>query len=426
MISPCRFAFSPTALCLSLALMSPQISFGNELDALALESAPPAEVPAKTPPTRIFVEAAAGRIWQRDGLSDLDSHRLSLDINHKANFGDGWRAVLSNRTDNIRPAGGDTPSTLNSLREAYVGWQDEAGSRLIEFGRINLRNGTAYGYSPTDIFRDGSLRTITTADPLAQRENRLGTFMLRGQYIGAAGTVSLALAPKLSNQPSNEKFSIDAGATNNRDRSLLTYSAKYSDRLSGQALLAYDDVRGTQWGANMTALLSGSVVAHAEWLRGRDQLLSTAAPTVSLSKATRSRAAAGLTFSSASRLSITAEVEYNGFVPRKLTAADAAPVTLAGVSDFLLETQRRQEIASRQAYLVYLTQRDLLKKGLDLTALMRVNADDHSRLAWLELRYHWPKVDVALQWQHISGRAGSEYGVVPYRQTLQVLGAYYF
>ncbi len=389
---------------------------------MALESAPPAETPAKTPPTRIFFEAAAGRISQRYGLSDLDSHRLSLDVIHKANFGNGWRAVLSDRIDNVRPAGDDTPSTLNSLREAYVGWQNEGSTTLVELGRVNLRNGTAYGYSPTDIFRDGSLRTVTTADPLAQRDNRMGTFMLRGQYIGAFGTVSLAWAPKLENRPSNDRFSIDAGATNNRDRSLLTYSGKYSDRLSGQALLAYDDVRGTLWGANMTALLSDAVVAHAEWLRGRDQILLGTAPGAS-NRVTRNRAAAGLTFTSATRLSITAEYAYNGFAPREATLANAG---LDNVSGFLLETQRRQELASRGAYLVYATQRDLFKKGMDLTALLRVNADDHSQLGWLELRHHWSKVDVALQWQYTSGRANSEYGVLPYRQSLQILAAYYF
>ncbi len=425
MISLHRFVSPLVACCIGWALMLPRSSFGTEIDPLALESAQPAEAPAKASPTRIFVEAAAGRISQRYGLSDLDSHRLSLDFSHKARLGYGWRAVLSNRIDNIRPAGGDTPSTLNSLREAYVGWQDEAGTILVEFGRINLRNGTAYGYSPTDIFRDGSLRTVTTADPLAQRENRLGTFMLRGQYIGDFGTISLALAPKLADRPSNDRFSIDAGATNNRNRSLLTFSGKYSDRLSGQALLVHDDVRGTQWGANMTALLSDAMVAHAEWLRGRDQVLLGTAQSAS-NRMTRNRAAAGLTFTSATRLSVTAEYDYNEFAPREATLASAAQTGLENVSGFLLETQRRQEIASRGAYLVYATQRDLLQKGLDLTALLRINADDHSRLGWLELRYHWPKVDVAVQWQHTSGRATSEYGVVPYRQSIQVLGAYYF
>ncbi|MFY7941275.1 MAG: hypothetical protein ACOVOX_10240, partial [Burkholderiaceae bacterium] len=190
----------PCACVLALSLSSPVRS--NDLDALDLEGKPPAETPATTSPTRIFVEGAAGRISQRYGLSDLDTNRLSLDIKHQSKLADNWRVVFSNRLDHLRPAGNGYPSTLNSVREAYVGWQNEEATTLVELGRVNWRYGTGYGYRPTDIFRDGSLRAVTTADPLAQRENRLGTVMLRGQYIGGAGTVALAYAPKVANQPS--------------------------------------------------------------------------------------------------------------------------------------------------------------------------------------------------------------------------------
>ena len=56
---------------------------------------------------------------------------------------------------------------MNSLREAYLSWQPASGASILEAGRINLRYGPGYGYYPTDFFRDGSLRTSTTADPLA-------------------------------------------------------------------------------------------------------------------------------------------------------------------------------------------------------------------------------------------------------------------
>ncbi|MBK6295886.1 MAG: hypothetical protein IPF55_17715 [Rhodoferax sp.] len=65
-------------------------------------------------------------------------------------------------------------------------------------------------------------------------------------------------------------------------------------------------------------------------------------------------------------------------------------------------------------------------KDLDLTAFLRVNADDHSHMAWIELRRHWPSFDLALQLQQHSGRITSEFGVLPDRRVLQVLGTYYF
>jgi hypothetical protein len=409
---------------LSVILAAP--AHGNDLDALDLEGKAPAETPTTRSSTRIFVEGSVGRIGQRYGLSDLDSSRLSLDFKHQHKLTDHWRVAFSNRLDRLRPAGAGYPSTLNSLREAYVGWQTEEGNTLVELGRVNWRYGTGYGYRPTDIFRDGSLRAVTTADPLAQRENRLGTVMLRGQHIGEAGTISLAYAPKVANQPSKERFSIDAGATNNRDRAVLSYSFKSSDRLNGQVLAVYDETRGSQFGINGTALVSDALVAHGEWLRGKDQVLVGGVPGGAYPRDTRDRAVVGLTFAGPKKISLTAEYQYNGFAPSKAQWSQVTAMGPTGAANFLLETQRRQEIASRGAYLVYLTQRGFIQQNFDLTALLRVNAQDHSRLGWLELRYRANKFDLALQYQVTGGRGQTEYGILPYRQAVQLLGAYYF
>jgi hypothetical protein len=88
-------------------------------------------------------------------------------------------------------------------------------------------------------------------------------------------------------------------------------------------------------------------------------------------------------------------------------------------------TQPSQELGSRRAWLVYASQKDLGLKQLDLTAFVRVNPIDDSRLAWAELRYHWPRFDAALQWQRGSGDARSEFGFMPYRQVIQLVGVFY-
>ena len=93
---------------------------------------------------------------------------------------------------------------------------------------------------------------------------------------------------------------------------------------------------------------------------------------------------------------------------------------------YLVQVQRRQDIASRRAVLVYLSQRDAFIKNLEVTGLVRYNAEDHSRFAWAEARYHWPRVDVALQWQANLGRSNSEYGAVPGKRLVQVLAAFYY
>ena len=417
---------SHVVLALSAALSAWPALAADDLDALALEAAPKPEQKPESTPLRLYVEGAVGRIAQRYGQPNLDARRLSLDLNWSARLSDRWRMAVSDRLDDVHPTETGSRSTLNSLREAYASWQDESGQHIAEFGRINLRNGPAYGFNPTDYFRDGALRAVTTADPFALRENRLGTVVARYQRLWAGGGMSLALAPKLTNASSNGSLSLDLGATNSRNRALATWSTKVSDKLSGQLLAYAEQGKGPQLGASMTALLSDAAVGHLEFSRGRDDDLFSAKVLGQPRQITRNRLSAGATYTTASRLALTAEYEYNGFAPGRAAWDAGAPAGLGAFGSYLRAAQSRQDISARSAWLLYASQKSLLLKNLDFTALLRLNAEDRSRLGWLELRYHWPSFDGALQWQTASGRSSSEFGLLPYRQSLQVLGAWYF
>jgi hypothetical protein len=409
-------------------LCGPGHALAQDVDPLALPAAaePP---PRKTAPQslRAYAEAVAGRIWQRSGLPDQTVTRASLDLSYSTRWAQQWRLGLSNRTDDIHPVSAGTESTLNSLREAYAGWEDASESISVQIGRINLRHGTAYGYNPTDFLRDGAVRALTSPDPLALRENRLGTVVVAGQRLSSDGAVSLVLAPKLRDGPSSRSFSLDLGATNHSDRALLSASARAGDRLSGEALAFYERGKGLQLGANVTALLSDWAVAFAEGAGGRGVGLLSEALGGPPDRQSRQRAAAGVTLTAPGRLEITVEAEYNGFAPSQ--AERDAAVQMVGaqaITALLYQSQLRQDLAARRAVLLYVAQRGGIVKGLDITGLLRVNAEDRSRFAWLELRYHWARVDIALQLQSNDGRAASEYGILPNRSSAQLLTALYF
>lgn len=401
-------------------------------DALSLQ-APASEqasdksaVPAADRTMRLFVEGTAGRLTRRGGLSNTDSRRLSIDYSQTFKPAPGWRAVLSDRFDDVHPAGPGQRSSANSLREAYAGWQDDAGSTLVEFGRVNLRLGPAYGFNPTDYFRDGALRAVTTADPLALRENRMGTVMLRAQRLWSGGGLMVALAPKLADAPSDAPLSLDLGATNRRNRGLVAWSDKLGERVNWQLLGYAEAGRGPQIGANLTALLSDAAVAHAEWSRGSEPDRLPLALGQPAATHARQRLSAGLTYTTSTRTAITAEYAYNGAAPDRAAWNTASVLGASALGGYLLDVQNRQDSASRSAWLVYVTQKSLGLKNLDLTGFVRVNAEDHSRFTWLELRYHWDRFDAALQWFGAQGKSLSEYGVIPNRQSLQLLGAVYF
>ena len=411
---------------LVLALIQAVPAFGADVesDALSLEAAPAAPVEGVRG-TKIFIEGAVGNASQRYLPESRNIGRASLDFSHTARLSPGLRAVVSDRIDHIYPVDAGADATVNSLREAYLSWQPDAGNTIVEFGRVNLRYGPGYGYNPTDFFRDGSMRTRTTANPFALRENRLGSVMLRAQRLWTEGSLSVAYSPKLADRLSADGWSLDLGSTNNRDRALVVLGSQFSQSVSGQVLVYKEAGASPSLGGSLTALLSDAAVAHLEASRGSEPDLLSRALAQTGAVVTRNRFAGGITYTTLGKLSVTAEYQYNGFAldQSSWSALGARPATQVA---YLLEAQRRQELAPRKAYLIYLTQKSLLLKNLDLTAFLRVNAGDHSQLVWAELRHHWPRFDLAFQLQRHIGSPTSEFGILPDSRIIQVLGSYYF
>ena len=407
-----------------LACMTPA-GAADDTDALGLTLA--TEPQKEEGAVRAYAELAVGKIGRRFGLPDQEIRRISLDFNATLRPAAGWRLGFSDRLDDIHPVEPGVQNTVNSLREAYVGWQDESGGNLVDVGRVNLRLGSALVYSPTDYFRDGSIRAVTNVDPIATRLNRMGTLMARAQRLWGGGSVSLVLAPKAGDGPSERSFSPDFGATNHADRGLLAVNLQASEKISGQAIAYYERGKGAQLGANATALVSDAAVAYIDWSGGKDSDLLADALGGPKRVLTRDRFATGITYTTSTRLAVTAELEYNGFAADRARQQDT-PFRLGGraYGAYLLEVQRRQDIASRRAFVLYAKQTDAGLKNLDFTGLLRTNLEDHSRFVWVEARYRLPSFDVALQLQSSSGGTGSEWGALAATRVVQLMGAYYF
>ncbi|MBK1612245.1 hypothetical protein CKO44_02045 [Rubrivivax gelatinosus] len=414
---------TPLALAAGLFCTVPALA-ADDLDALALEAGPEA---AATAPgdSKLFVEAAAGRADQRYGLGSRSIGRASLDWRQGSRWGESLQSVLSLRLDATRPSDDRISNPVFSLREAYLGWQGEGAASALEFGRINLREGPGYGYNPSDFFRDQALRTITTVNPFTLRENRLGSVMLRGQHLWRDVTVEAAFSPKLEDEASSHRFSADLGSTNNRDRGQLVLGTRFSDSWSARWLVHAGDGESTRLGANTTALLSQAMVGHAEWSWSRDPELLDQALGLDGEDRSHHRAAVGLTYTTAGKLSLTGEYQYNGAALDREGWKQLATNPAAAAAYYTAATAL-QDNAARNAWLLYAVQRDLFVKNLELTALAKFNRSDRSRMAWIELRYRMDRLDLALQLQNQRGDAGSEFGMPQIRDSAAVLATVYF
>jgi len=374
---------------------------------------------------RVYVEAAARESRRQDPSPALHGGRLSIDARFDKTFAPGWRAVFADRLDLNRMDGVSGNRDINTLKEAYLSWQAQP-DRVADLGRINARNGVAMGYNPTDYFRAGALRSIVSLDPASLRENRLGSAMLRGQQLWNGGSLTALYSPKLADHPNDSTFSPDLGASNQRARWLLALSEKLSDALNPQWLLSGGAGQSPQLGLNLTALPNDATVAYFEWSGGRAASLVGQALMSRDDAAFRSRLSTGMTYTTPGNVSLTAEYEYNGAGPDQSgwNALRRGPPAVYGLYRGLVTNI--QDPPTRHNVFLYAVWQDAFVKHLDVTAMARYDAVDHSRLQWLEARYHWTRVDIALQTQLNTGHPGSNYGALPERRLWQALVRYFF
>ncbi len=347
--------------------------------------------------------------------------RVSLDYRDDVVLGAGWRAIVADRLDLDWLDGGQQ---INTLKEAYVGWQP-LSNLLIDAGRVNARQGVALGYNPTDFFKADALRTVDSLDPDSLRDQRLGTVMLRGETLWSSGAFTALYAPRLADAPSNGPYSADWGATNHENRWLVSVSQRLGGVFAPQWLLFGQQGQAPQAGVNLTAVLGQATVVFAEASGGRMRSLWAESLDLTGSEALRGRASAGLTYSTSNKLSLSLEYEYDGAALSRAgwnAARQGDPESYGRYRGYVAD---QQELPTQHGVFAYAAWQDFMTRHLDLSAFVRVDLVDHSRLPWAELRYHWSHIDAAMRWQDYFGGSTSDFGASPTRQTWQVLLDYY-
>jgi len=420
--------FITCSLCLALywnasaQAADPPAELPDELDALSLADKAPTETAQPAQNWRVFVEGAIGRNELRDAAPRVNTQRLSIDLRFDARLAPGLRAVLSDRVDLAHSNGVPPAENVNTLREAYLSWAP-GDHQVIDLGRVNVRNGAAMGFNPTDWFKENALRSVVTPDPAVLRENRQGTVVLQGQQLWRSGALTATFSPELARAPDPDAFALDAGATNPSNRWLLAGSYKFSNAVNPQLLIYGGADTPTQLGLNVSALAGDAVVVFGEFSAGKGRSLVAQALGLAETESQQQRAAAGLTYTTGFNLSFTAEAQYNSAAPDRSQWDALDPVARLGV---LTTADALQDLPVRRAWFFHATWKDLLLRRLDLSAFVRLDSETDSRDQWLEARYHWDHADLSVQWQGFSGDSGSVFGSIPQRQAVEVALRYYF
>lgn len=278
--------------CFVAALLAPAAALADENSDLNLIP-PSLAAPTPPPPEQATPPAASGnpRVYIQNDITgspqrtDLPvpvpgpqqtwQERVFLDMRGSAALTDTLQAVYSFRLNaeaenDIQNPGPHT--MLLESREAYLAWQPVPGA-YVDAGRINVKNGVASGYNPTDFFAARSVVDPNTADPQVLREDRLGAVMIEGQYLWAGGSAVLLYSPKLSDPaPLRTTAQLPAlgpffDQTNTTGRWLAKITANVADDLAPELLL-YHAGPETRIGGNLAQSVGRAVVLYGEWSGG--------------------------------------------------------------------------------------------------------------------------------------------------------------
>lgn len=342
----------------------------------------------------LLAEAAATA-----GDTTGNTQRASLDLRWEASLNRQWRAVFSDRVDGHFRQGLKQSDSLNTLREAWLSYR-LTPQTLFDAGRINTRYGVALGYNPTDFLGRGTVRSASSADPETLRSNRLGNAMIRVQRFWDRAALSAIWSPKISSKPATSSTSLDWGASNPRNRLLLSGSYRIAENLNPQLLLLQEEQRSPQFGANLSRVLSRQVLVYAEWAGGRQPLAwQEALPRQQWQVRWRNRTAAGVTWTGENQLSLRLEGHYNGLADNSRALAYLSAAAGSGgrqnTTPVVTEWVAPRHAALLQAYWANIFDR------YDLNIIWQRDMQRGQNLGFAEVRHHLGPVDLALQWQKV-------------------------
>jgi hypothetical protein len=326
-------------------------------------------------------------------------------------------------------------------RELFASWRPVEGV-FLDVGRINLKNGVALGFNPTDFFRTRAVVEPLSVDPSVLREDRLGALMVRGQFVWNGGAISAAYAPKLTSTSqlyqNTTLPSVDPmfDRTNAHHRLLVKGNVDLAADFSPELLL-YDEDGQFRLGLNIARSFGKKVVAYAEWAGGNESSLAQEAlsygvltgsfPASAASALMTNPAAhfqqdlsAGLSYATESRMTFWAEYHLHqaGFSRQDWQswfADGTARPTLAPLLWYVRGYAQEQQVPlSKHALFLRADWTDAFVLNFEMTAFANVNLYDGSTLAQLTASYAATNLwTIALLGSANLGTRRSEFGSLP-------------
>ncbi len=139
----------------------------------------------------------------------------------------------------------------------------------LTVGRVNVRNGVASGFNPTDWFRKNSLVRTDSLDVKDRREDRLGIVAVQGMISDESGLWQAGYRPRIptaENSILSDRDIIGQGLdrTNDRTAFYLKYTPSHWDNLALTPSLYYEE-NNAGLGMESSITAHDTLVLYGEW-----------------------------------------------------------------------------------------------------------------------------------------------------------------
>jgi len=129
------------------------------------------------------------------------NNRITLSSKIKFKITDRINLNLYDRLNYIIDDKNNLTSALvnNDVNELFFNFAIDS-LNSFNIGRINMKNGAAIGFNPTDFLKKYAGNEKVSDDPIVLRENRLGVLMASYQNINKLGAISVAAIPSINTE----------------------------------------------------------------------------------------------------------------------------------------------------------------------------------------------------------------------------------
>lgn len=335
------------------------------------------------------------------------------------------------------------------LKEIYLSWQ-KSPTVFFDVGRINIKNGVATGFNPTDYFKVGTVIDRTTEDVSQLRDARLGALLAQGQKLWEGGSATLIASPNISNKGDDwttDKaiVGLNLHKSNDRSRLLLKVTHELSDGFSPE-FIYYNESGKHNLGLNISKVITKKLYSYAEWNIGqRRKLIDEAFHHARESKQLHpdilqkfgsdegenylQQISVGASYTSSFNVTTKLEYHYNEAGLSKsdtnawfdLGINTKNPAVVGQLLAVRGLAQARGEPLGKHRLFLHSTWNDAVIDNLDLTGMLIADLNDNSNLVQVKASYTYNKnTELSLQFAKYSGDDNSIYGSLDQENTVSI------